>query len=205
MTHCGLQRMAYSIMDMVLSDCAEQLMLLPAQWSIYSKQEVMLNLTFVLGGLRCSTHKAKCQFWARWSHAGIHGPSESAPRVLAWAGTCTAGSACCNLPRTLLCSAKCCPPRPTPPHTLALSTQHARSVMWYGLRVCVIFSLPGMPIPYSPTLLIVQVIPLLNTHTHFSSHRAGVTHSQFSTVWHIHGTSVGWLWKSNLCLSPGDG
>lgn len=50
MTQSSLQRMSYLIIGMVLSDCAEQQMLLPAQWSIYSKQEVLLNLTFVLGG-----------------------------------------------------------------------------------------------------------------------------------------------------------
>lgn len=38
-----------------------QLMLLLASWSIYSKQEVLSDLTFVLGGLRCNTHKARYQ------------------------------------------------------------------------------------------------------------------------------------------------
>lgn len=60
MTPSGLLEMTDLIIDMALVTTV-QLMLLLASWSIYSKQEVLSDLTFVLGGLRCNTHKARYQ------------------------------------------------------------------------------------------------------------------------------------------------
>ena len=48
-TRPGLQKMACWSISMVLSDCAGQPRLLPAQGSIYSNQEGLFNSMFILG------------------------------------------------------------------------------------------------------------------------------------------------------------